>query len=63
MHDCLESLWQDDFVVFAIGCSFSFEHMLLLEGIELRHVEEGRNVPMYRPTSLAGERACSVANS
>ncbi|MEM5327687.1 putative hydro-lyase [Paraburkholderia sp. JHI2823] len=52
----LESLWQDDFVVFAIGCSFSFEHMLALEGIALRHVEERCNVPMYR-TRRANQRA------
>ncbi|RAR59374.1 uncharacterized protein YcsI (UPF0317 family) [Paraburkholderia unamae] len=44
----LEAIWQDDFVVFAIGCSFSFEHMLALEGIALRHVEARCNVPMYR---------------
>jgi uncharacterized protein YcsI (UPF0317 family) len=52
--DSLEALWQDDFVVFAIGCSFSFEHMLALEGIPLRHVEENCNVPMYR-TRLANQ--------
>ncbi|WP_429564123.1 putative hydro-lyase [Paraburkholderia sp. MM6662-R1] len=54
--ESIEALWQDDFVVFAIGCSFSFEHMLAKEGIGLRHVEEGRNVPMYR-TSIANQRA------
>jgi uncharacterized protein YcsI (UPF0317 family) len=54
--DSIEALWQDDFVVFAIGCSFSFEHMLALEGIGLRHVEEGRNVPMYR-THIPNRRA------
>ncbi|EHP39856.1 hypothetical protein OR16_29049 [Cupriavidus basilensis OR16] len=26
--ESLADLWQNDFVVFAIGCSFSFEHML-----------------------------------
>ena len=40
--------WRDDLVAFAIGCSFSFEHALLAEGIPLRHVEQGRNVAMYR---------------
>ena len=54
--DSLADLWQNDFVVFAIGCSFSFEQLLALEGIPLRHVEEGRNVPMYR-TSIANRRA------
>jgi len=40
--------WRDDLVAFVIGCSFSFEHALLAEGIPLRHVEQGRNVAMYR---------------
>ncbi|WP_217644326.1 putative hydro-lyase [Paracidovorax konjaci] len=46
----LSAWWQDDLVAFAIGCSFSFEHALLAEGIALRHVDEGRNVAMYRTT-------------
>ncbi|QTD45342.1 putative hydro-lyase [Ottowia testudinis] len=49
--------WRDDLVSFAIGCSFSFEEALLAEGIELRHVTQGSNVPMYRtqlPTQPAG---------
>lgn len=54
--DSLADLWQNDFVVFAIGCSFSFEQMLAQEGIPLRHAEEGRNVPMYR-TRIANRRA------
>lgn len=54
--DSLKDLWQSDFVVFAIGCSFSFEAMLTREGIPLRHVEEGRNVPMYR-TRIPNRRA------
>jgi uncharacterized protein YcsI (UPF0317 family) len=44
----LNELWRDDLVVFAIGCSFSFEEMLKREGIALRHIEQKRNVPMYR---------------
>lgn len=40
--------WRDDLVAFVIGCSFSFEHALLAEGIPLRHVEQRRNVAMYR---------------
>lgn len=54
--ESLDRLWQDDFVVFAIGCSFSFEAMLAREGIALRHVEERRNVPMYR-TRVPNRRA------
>ncbi|MDT4870254.1 putative hydro-lyase [compost metagenome] len=41
---------------FVIGCSFTFEHALMAEGIALRHVEQGRNVAMYR-TSMATEPA------
>ncbi|TFW23740.1 putative hydro-lyase [Duganella callida] len=44
----LHEIWRDDLVVFAIGCSFSFEHMLSEAGIPLRHVAQRRNVAMYR---------------
>jgi uncharacterized protein YcsI (UPF0317 family) len=40
--------WRDDFVSIAIGCSFSFEEALMAEDIEVRHIKQGRNVPMYR---------------
>jgi uncharacterized protein YcsI (UPF0317 family) len=46
------SLWRDDFVGFAIGCSFSFETALIEDGLEVRHLACGRNVPMYR-TNIA----------
>jgi uncharacterized protein YcsI (UPF0317 family) len=41
-------VWRDDLVSFALGCSFSFEEALVEEGIELRHMTCGSNVPMYR---------------
>ena len=41
------ALWRDDFVAFLIGCSFSFEDALIRAGVPVRHVEQGRNVPMY----------------
>jgi len=41
-------VWRDDLVSFALGCSFSFEQALVEEGIELRHITCGSNVPMYR---------------
>ena len=53
----ITDLWQDDFVTFVIGCSFTFERALIAAGIPLRHVTEGRNVAMYRtsvPTVPAG---------
>ncbi|MGH6670563.1 MAG: putative hydro-lyase [Xanthobacteraceae bacterium] len=49
--------WRDDLVVFAIGCSFSFEQALIEDGIELRHFTCNCTVPMYRTsieTSPAG---------
>jgi uncharacterized protein YcsI (UPF0317 family) len=53
----VRALWRDDLVAFAIGCSFSFEWAMRAEGIAIRHVDLGRNVPMYRtniPTRTAG---------
>ncbi len=47
-RDEVGSIWQDDFVSFVIGCSFSFEAAMLEAGIALRHVTLGRNVSMYR---------------
>ena len=40
-------LWRDDFVSFLIGCSFSFESEMIEDNIEIRHIEEKCNVPMY----------------
>jgi uncharacterized protein YcsI (UPF0317 family) len=48
----LFDVWRDDLVGFALGCSFSFEQALIEEGIELRHLTRGSNVPMYR-TNIA----------
>ena len=42
------ALWREDLVTFLIGCSFSFETALLEAGVPLRHLEQGRNVSMYR---------------
>jgi len=44
----ITSLWRDDLVTFALGCSFSFEEALLADGLEVRNISEGVNVPMYR---------------
>jgi len=48
--------WRSDLVAFLLGCSFSFEEAMLRAGLPLRHLEEGRTVPMYR-TSLACQPA------
>ncbi len=44
----LSSFWRDDLVAFLIGCSFTFENALTEAGVPIRHVQMGRNVPMYR---------------
>jgi uncharacterized protein YcsI (UPF0317 family) len=44
----LKSWWSDDLVAFLLGCSFTFENALLDAGVPVRHIEMGRNVPMYR---------------
>ncbi|MDJ0578419.1 putative hydro-lyase [Crocosphaera sp.] len=43
----LLNYWQDDFVAFLLGCSFSFEAPMIAANLPVRHIEEGRNVPMY----------------
>ncbi|OOR91051.1 DUF1445 domain-containing protein [Moraxella caviae] len=50
--DDVQAHWRDDLVAFLIGCSFSFESELLDSGVSVRHIEEGRNVPMYQ-TNIA----------
>lgn len=52
----ISHLWRSDLVTFVLGCSFSFERALLDEGLTLRHVEQRRNVAMYR-TNLQTEPA------
>jgi len=40
--------WRDDLVVFALGCSFTFEHAVMRAGVALWHVDNDRTVPMFR---------------
>ena len=44
----VSGFWQNDFVSVLIGCSFTFEHELTKAGVPLRHIEEGKNVSMYK---------------
>lgn len=44
----IKSLWQEDFVTFVLGCSFSFEDALSRAGLSVRNVEQGLNVSMFR---------------
>ncbi len=48
--------WRDDLVAFLLGCSFTFENALLRAGLPVRHIEQNRNVPMYR-TNIACQPA------
>ena len=43
----IRHMWRDDFVAFAIGCSFTFEDALIADGIRLRHIDEDRTVGMF----------------
>jgi uncharacterized protein YcsI (UPF0317 family) len=52
----ISGLWRDDLVTFVIGCSFSFEQALMEAGLPLRHVDQKKNVAMYR-TNIATEPA------
>ena len=44
----IAALWRNDLVSFVIGCSFSFEQALLDAGLSMRHIDQNRNVAMYR---------------
>ena len=44
----LSAWWRDDLVTFIVGCSFTFEAALQRAHIPIAHIEQGRNVPMYR---------------
>jgi uncharacterized protein YcsI (UPF0317 family) len=44
----VRDLWRDDFVGFLLGCSFTFEAALTTAGLPVRHIEQRRNVSMYR---------------
>jgi uncharacterized protein YcsI (UPF0317 family) len=53
----ISSMWREDFVTFVIGCSFSFEDAMQQAGLSIRHIDQGRNVPMYNtsiPCQAAG---------
>jgi uncharacterized protein YcsI (UPF0317 family) len=44
----ISSIVPEDMVFFLLGCSFSFEEALLEEGVAMRHIEQQKNVAMYR---------------
>ena len=44
----IAAIWQEDFVAFTIGCSFTFEHALMRAGLNLWHIDNNTTVPMFR---------------
>jgi len=44
----IRDLWREDFVGFALGCSYSFESALRGAGMRLRHHDQKVKVPLYR---------------
>ena len=46
VHD-ISALWNNDFVTFAFGCSFSFEEVLAQEGVNLAYLERGDSAALY----------------
>ena len=44
----IKEYWDNNFIAFAIGCSFSFEDALLNAGLEIDHITNNKVVPMYR---------------
>ena len=52
----ITDLWTGDMVAFLLGCSFSFEHLLMDAGLPIRHIEQGVNGPVY-----LSDRACAPA--
>ncbi len=52
----IRNLWRDDLICFLLGCSFTFENALVAAGLPVRHIDQHRNVPMYRTS-----QACQPA--
>src|SRR5215467_12030807 len=46
----LMSLWSGDLVAFALGCSYTFDHVLVAAGVPLVHVSRHSNVSVWRTT-------------
>ncbi len=47
IHD-ISDVWCNDFVAFALGCSFTFEAALQKAGISLWHINNNKTVPMFQ---------------
>lgn len=51
IYDLLDE-WQDDWCAFLLGCSFTFDALLVEAGIPVRHLEKNCNVPMYETNRI-----------
>lgn len=54
--------WQQDFVTFLLGCSFSFEEAMVNASIPVRNIEENKNVSIYY-TNIACKPAGSCSGN
>ncbi|XP_061424588.1 D-glutamate cyclase, mitochondrial isoform X1 [Lethenteron reissneri] len=66
LPDSLPAPGPNPLVSFYLGCSFSFERLLLEAGIPVRNVQQGRNVSMYRTSArceVAGRFDCRLVVS
>ena len=57
----IENYWNNDLVAFAIGCSFTFEHELIKQGLSIDHIKNNKIVPMYK-TNIKNDKV-GVFNS
>ena len=57
----IKEYWNDNFIAFAIGCSFSFEEALLNAGLNIDHITNNKVVPMYR--TIIKNKKSGVFNS
>lgn len=44
----ISAYWQDDFVWFLTGCSYTFESALIKNGIEIRNITDGHMTSTYK---------------
>lgn len=44
----IKKYWNSNLVAFLIGCSNSFENLIMNENIKLKHIEQNKCVPMYK---------------
>ena len=44
----ISTIWTEELVTFVLGCSFTFEEALMKSGLEVRHIAQKKNVPMFR---------------